>query len=702
MRQARHDILFEPIQVGPKVFRNRFYSVPHALYRVGRRNSEVGFRRTKAEGGWAAVCGGMISLRPDNWDGNWPRFWDEVDRGTLGRVAREVQAQGALAGIELCHPGARTNGGRFYPTIGPSQVGDPLQPHLVPKEMDDGDIGRLQDDWGACVTGACDIGYDIVYAYGGNCFLPAQFLSPYFNRRRDGYGGSFERRARFWLELLELYRERIAGRAVLAVRLAVDGLTNYGVSQDETLKFINLADDLVDLWDVKTGYNWPPDSAPSRLQPEGYQLEWTSKVRAFTSKPIVGVGRFTSPDLMADVVRSGALDFIGGARPGIADPFLPKKIEAGQYDDIRECMGTNFCIAKETLSVGLSCIQNPTLGEEYRRGWHPERFVPTRTPNLDVLVVGAGPAGLECARVLGQRRFRRVHLVEAREELGGHLAWLTRLPGLGEWARLVNYRVVQLRKLRNVDVVMNLKLGASEILDYGADLVVFATGSRWIAPGSAEPVEHLLPRGLDPDRITVLSPEDIMLAGRKPDGDRVFVWDADGSTVGASLAEKLANDGHSVTIGTSFERVAPMLDPTFEGPGERRRLHAAGVQMRAGLTLDRIEGGVVDVVDEFGRAEAIQADSIVLVIRRVSEDKVYREVTAGQVALADSGIKDIFQIGDCTAPRELGYVVADAYRLAAEIDGADPHTPLPARLERDDEFDSISFDHQADLDAVVR
>ena len=151
---------------------------------------------------------------------------------------------------------------------------------------------------------------------------------------------------------------------------------------DEALEFVRLADHLVDLWDVNVGSiaEWSHDSGSSRFFPEGYQLEWTGRVREATAKPIVGVSRLTNPDRMAEIVSSGAWDLIGAARPSIADPFLPAKIEQGRYGEVRECTGSNVCIAKADTLMHLGCLQNATAGEEYRRGWHPERFEPRGEP----------------------------------------------------------------------------------------------------------------------------------------------------------------------------------------------------------------------------------------------------------------------------------------------------------------------------------
>ncbi len=283
--------------------------------------------------------------------------------------------------------------------------------------------------------GARDAGFDLVYVYGGHSYLPMQFLSPFYNHRTDAYGGSFENRARFWLEVLEAVRTAVGDDCAVVSRIAIDALSPMGVVLEEGLRLVEAADDLVDLWDVNVGSisEWSKDSGASRFFPEGYQLEWTKHVRDVSRKAIVGVGRFTNPDVMSDTVRSGALDLIGAARPSIADPFLPDKVSRGAYGEIRECIGCNVCIMKSEHGHHIGCTQNATAGEEYRRGWHPERFSRAANADLDVLVVGAGPAGMECAITLAKRGMHQVHLVDAASEVGGCMRWIPRLPGLGEW-----------------------------------------------------------------------------------------------------------------------------------------------------------------------------------------------------------------------------------------------------------------------------
>jgi dimethylamine/trimethylamine dehydrogenase len=139
-------------------------------------------------------------------------------------------------------------------------------------------------------------------------------------------------------------------------------------------------------------------------------------VREATAKPVVAVGRYSNPDLMAEVIRTGAVDLIGSARQAIADPFLPAKVRDGRLDEIRECTGSNLCILREETFKHVRCVQNATAGEEFRRGWHPESFPAATNSQRPVLIVGAGPAGMECAVVLGKRGFESVHLVEAEPE----------------------------------------------------------------------------------------------------------------------------------------------------------------------------------------------------------------------------------------------------------------------------------------------
>jgi len=672
-----HAILFEPVQIGPKTLRNRFYQVPHCSgFGTEKPWTQAAHRGMKAEGGWGAVCTEYAPFTPDTDEAPLvaARFWDEDDMRALRLMTDTAHQFGALAGLELHHAGNHAeNNVTRYPTLAPSQTASDLHAHVVAKAMERSDIERVQRDWVEAAKRARDCGFDIVYAYGAHSYLLMQFLSPFYNRRTDGYGGSFANRARFWLETLERGKEAIGDDCAIATRIAVEGLGPSGIHVDEALEFVALADPYVDLWDVNVGSIslWSHDSGTSRYFEEGYQLEWTGRVREATSKPIVGVARLTSPDLMAKIVRSGAWDLVGAARPSIADPFLPQKIAEGRTDEVRECTGSNVCIMKVDGHGHLGCVQNPTAGEEHRRGWHPERIEPAADPSTPILVVGAGPAGLECAVTLGRRGFEMVHLVDAAPELGGKLRWIRRLPGLGDWGRIVDHRAVLLGKQPSVALITGKRLTADAVRDYGAAVVVLATGSHWSGEGlQASTHEPIV--GADPSLAHVLTPEQVAVLGKRPPGPRVAVYDAEGYFTGPGIAELLAKEGLEVTLITPLGVVSPLSDLTVEGPLLRRGLHDAGVRMVTSVTIDRLEAGCARGETEFGDPWSLDVDGVVLVTQQLSDDALYHELRSDPDALAAAGIRQLIRIGDAVAPRMISEAVFEGHRAAREIELADP------------------------------
>ena len=683
-RDPRHDVLFEPVTIGPKTLRNRFFAVPHSNgFGSHKPESQARFRGTKAEGGWAAVCVEISSIDPESDRNPVPtpaRLWDDDDVARLALVCEDVHAHEALAGIELWHSGAHADlsPGRLPPG-GPSQLPSDAYPLTYPRELRREEIGWIVALYAAAARRARDAGFDIVYVYGAHGYLPTQFLSPFYNRRSDEYGGSLENRARFWLEALAAVREAVGGDCAVAVRIGLDPAGRAGVALDDASAFIRLADPLVDLWDVNTSVIAEPwlDMRPSRLAPQGFQLEWVARVREATAKPIVGVGRFTSPDTMADAVRSGVLDLIGCARPSIADPFLPRKVEEGRVDEIRECIGCNVCLMRVLVADHIACTQNATAGEEYRRGWSPERFEPAANADRDVLVVGAGVAGMECAIVLGKRDFRRVHLVEAGEDVGGYAAFAASLPGLSEWGRLVDWRQSELARLRNVEVLTGLELDARGVREYGAEIVILATGARWVQDGTSHVTHDPVPGW---DQPHVLTPERV-LAGEGADGRKAVVYDCEGYFAGVGVAEQLATIGVQVVLVTPHPVVAPTLDRTFEGWPTRRRLEQVGVEARTETLLARIEPDGC-VLDRYGREEWIAADVVVLATSRRSRDALHLALLADLQSSALEGVEAVYAIGDCVAPRLLADCIFDGHRLAREIDTPDPATPLPVRREQ--------------------
>jgi dimethylamine/trimethylamine dehydrogenase len=678
----RHAILFEPVQIGPKTLPNRFYQVPHASGFGSRKpRTHAAFRGIKAEGGWGGVNVDYapVSSDSDETPAIASEVWEESDMRALGLVVDAVHAHGSLAGIELYHGGSESlNGESRNNRIAPSQIGSEWKYASLAKEMTAADIRRVQDDFVLAAQRARDVGFDIVYVYGAHGYLMTQWLSPHTNRRTDGYGGSLANRARFQRETLERVREAVGDDCAVAIRMAVHGGEELvGIEIDEMLEFVAMIDPLVDLFDVNVG-GWPEDSGTSRYYLEGSQRPWTMRVREATSKPIVGVGRYTNPDTMAAVIRSGAIDLIGAARPAIADPFLPTKIREGRLDEIRECTGSNLCILREETFHHVGCIQNATAGEEYRRGWHPELFERPTDPERAILVIGGGPAGMECAMVLSRRGYEAVHLVEAEPELGGKMRWTRQLPTLGDWGRVIDHRVIGLSKLDNVEVILGRRLGVADVLDYGADTVIVATGSAWVGDGSQP--HHLEPIS---GTATALTPEQVM-AGARPasPGGRVVVYDTDGYYVGPGIAELLVGEGYETHLVTTKAVVSPVSDESLEGDMLRRHLHRLGVVFHTSRTLLEVAEGEVRGETEFGDPWSLPADGVVLVTQQRSESALYDALVADPEALSAAGIRAVHRVGDAVAPRMPSEAVFDGHRLGRELDSADPSFPLPFLRER--------------------
>ena len=682
MRDPGHDVLFEQVRIGPLTAKNRFYQVPHCNGGGYRDPSAVAaMRGVKAEGGWGVIFTEQTEMHHTSEITPFIelRLWDDADIPALRRMSEAMKSHGALAGIQLAYSGI--NGPNFYtkevplaPSAGPIRTftNDPVQA----RAMDRTDIRNLRRWFVNAAKRSKAAGFDLICLYGAHGFGVFQhFLSRATNQRTDEYGGSLENRARFVNEVVADMREAVGDTMAITLRVSLDEtIGDLGFSNAEVRDFIEMNRDLPDLWDLAQG-TWEDCSGPSRFKEEAAQEALVAGIRELTAKPVVGVGRFTSPDLMARLVRQGVLDFIGCARPSIADPFLPKKVEEGRVEDIRECIGCNICITGDmTMSISR-CTQNPTFMEEWRKGWHPERMN-TKGESQSVLIVGAGPAGLEAARALSLRGYD-VALAEAGTELGGRVARERLLPGLSAWGRVADYRAYQLSQRPNVESYFDSRLDAGQILDFGFQHVCVATGSHWRADGVAR--LHVVPIPADP-AMPVFTPDDIM-DGRLPEGE-VVLFDDDHYYMGGVIAELLARKGCKVTFVTTSAYVSDWTLNTLEQAAIHRRLVEAGVRivLNTGVAAIRADG-VQTACSYTGAAGHIGCGAVVMVASRLPDDALYRDLMARQADWADAGIASVKVIGDANAPGPIAWATYAGHRYARALDMPDIGDALPFRRE---------------------
>ncbi len=678
----RYDILFEPMAIGPVVAKNRFYQVPHCNGGGYRDPSAAAVMRgTKAEGGWGVVFTEQCEMHHSSEITPFIelRLWEDKDIPQLAKMAQKIKEHGALAGIQLAYSGI--NGPNLYtkevplaPTALPIRTftNDPVQARSMTKK----DIKDLRRWFVNALKRSKTAGFDLVCLYGAHGFGVFQhFLSTATNQRSDEYGGSLENRARFVREVVSDAKDAIGDTMGITLRLSLDELVGeLGFANSEVRDFIEMHKDLPDLWDLAHGA-WEDCSGPSRFKEEAAQHDLVSGIKKLTDKPVVGVGRFTSPDVMIKQINSGTLDFIGCARPSIADPFLPKKIEEGRIEDIRECIGCNICITGDmTMSISR-CTQNPTFMEEWRKGWHPERMQEKGSSN-NVLIIGAGPTGLEAARALGMRGYK-VALAEAGKQLGGRVALERKLPGLSAWGRVADYREYQLSQMANVDIYFDSELTASDILDFGFEHVAIATGSTWCRDGVSR--QHVVPMPID-NAMPLYTPDDLM-SGNMPNG-RVVLFDDDHYYMGGVLAELLQGNGAQVTLITTSAYVSEWTNNTLEQAAIHKRLAEMGVNIVlnrgvAAIAADHVVSNCVytDSKQDFA------TDAVVMVASRLPRSAVYSELLLQESKWAENGISSVKIIGDAEAPGPIAWATYAGHRYARELDMPDIGDALAFRRE---------------------
>lgn len=678
MTESR-DPLLQPFQLKHLTLKNRIMSTAHepAYSEAGMPTERYRlYHVEKAKGGIAlTMTAGSASVSRDSPPafGNLLAWKDEIVPH-LKRLTDDCHEHGCAVMIQLTHLGRRTNWnkGDWLPVLAPSPIREPAHRHF-PKEIEDWDIERIVADYATAAARMQEAGLDGIEfeAYG---HLMDSFWSPATNRRDDEFGGSLDNRMRFSNLVIDAVRKAVGSDFIVGIRMVADEDWDKGLSRDEGVEIAKrfASGGKIDFLNIIRGHIEHDASLNDVIPIQGMaaspHLDFAGDVRAATKFPVFHAARIADVATARHAIAEGKLDMVGMTRAHIADPHIVRKIIEGREAEIRPCVGATYCLDRIYEGGEALCIHNAATSREALIPHH----LPKAETSRKAVVVGAGPAGLEAARVLAERG-HMVDVLEASGKAGGQVNLMTRNPRRKEMVGIVDWRLAELDRL-GVTIHYDTYAGADDVLAFEPDLVVIATG------GIAQSPE------LEAGEDLVVSSWDILAGAVKPEGP-VLLFDDNGGHQGMSAAEVIATAGADLEVVSPERFFAPEMGGMNHVPyaktfaeknvrvtinsrltGVRREGNGLVATLGSDFSDVRVERRVAQVVVEHGTMA--NAD-LYLELKPLSRNRGtvdYAALIARRNPLPvkdEAASFDIFRIGDAVESRNIHAAIYDALRYCS-------------------------------------